>query len=443
MEVWEAERRSLGTSAEQKSHAIEALLARKPVKPKRGAASSFIQVSISKIFMLYSVPRSAFLMFPAAARAYCCGCQFVNEKRAATQAANPDLSMVDISRELGKIWQLLNDGEKQPYIDAANAEKEAAAPALAAWKEEMAVWKAEMAALDPPPELAALAGDDGVPAKPKLFNQVVLVEGLTPADARRRPGEPLPTEEAQEAARASGEPVYYYVLTYIPDLYWCRVAPMRQVGVFDSSREKSTKGCMGRAKWMLQVRLCPSLLCLPPPVVPPWREQTQGRVAHTDTCVVTFCIDGCRRRVKGSSSTSRQCVARLSALGLFAACRMPIRKNGMSSHRARSHSAPPLATLHWACSPARSVRNGNTPRARTGRRQPVLPGRLSALRQRTPVHQRRRSQQIFEATSAARVQPARQRWQQLRHSKRQASNSAPQIHPPKQVRLKFSFLLSP
>eukprot|EP01048_Picozoa_sp_COSAG05_P020488 COSAG05_NODE_3490_length_2029_cov_2.334715_4_plen_98_part_00 len=79
-----------------------------------------------------------------------------------------------------------------------------------------------------------------------------MVEGLTSADAKRKPGEPLPTDAEQEAARASNEPVFYYVLTYIPDLYWCRVAPMRRVGVFDASREKSAKGCTGRDKWMLE-----------------------------------------------------------------------------------------------------------------------------------------------------------------------------------------------
>src|SRR5262249_4741379 len=40
---------------------------------------------------------------------------------------------------------------------------------------------------------------------------------------------------------------YYYVLTYIPDLHWCRIAPLQQKGFFGPDR----RGRSGRKKWML------------------------------------------------------------------------------------------------------------------------------------------------------------------------------------------------
>ena len=40
---------------------------------------------------------------------------------------------------------------------------------------------------------------------------------------------------------------YWYVLTYLPDLQWCHVAPLEQRGVFESSKGASA----GRPKLML------------------------------------------------------------------------------------------------------------------------------------------------------------------------------------------------
>ena len=38
-----------------------------------------------------------------------------------------------------------------------------------------------------------------------------------------------------------------YVLTYLPDLQWCHVAPLEQRGLFESNKGPSA----GRPKWML------------------------------------------------------------------------------------------------------------------------------------------------------------------------------------------------
>ena len=41
---------------------------------------------------------------------------------------------------------------------------------------------------------------------------------------------------------------YYFVLTYIPDLQWCRLAPMNMTGTFDTERNSISKG---RIRWKL------------------------------------------------------------------------------------------------------------------------------------------------------------------------------------------------
>ena len=52
----------------------------------------------------------------------------------------------------------------------------------------------------------------------------------------------------KEGQREAGtEFQYYFVLTYIPDLFWCHLAPLRKAGVFGPNRKKVE----GRTKWML------------------------------------------------------------------------------------------------------------------------------------------------------------------------------------------------
>lgn len=52
------------------------------------------------------------------------------------------------------------------------------------------------------------------------------------------------TEEGRREAGTEFE--FYYVLTYIPDLFWCHLAPMRRMGTFGSKSPKK-----GRARWVL------------------------------------------------------------------------------------------------------------------------------------------------------------------------------------------------
>mmetsp|Transcript_11907 Transcript_11907/g.15509 ORF Transcript_11907/g.15509 Transcript_11907/m.15509 type:complete len:125 (+) Transcript_11907:1767-2141(+) len=44
---------------------------------------------------------------------------------------------------------------------------------------------------------------------------------------------------------------YYFVLTYIPDIQWARLAPMQQSGRFP----KEMRGCGGKPRWVLVPQL--------------------------------------------------------------------------------------------------------------------------------------------------------------------------------------------
>ena len=63
---------------------------------------------------------------------------------------------------------------------------------------------------------------------PNLYNKVVKL-----------------TEDGRREAGAEFQ--YYYVLTYIPDLFWCHLAPMRRKGIFGDRWQK----VKGRTRWVL------------------------------------------------------------------------------------------------------------------------------------------------------------------------------------------------
>ena len=93
----------------------------------------------------------------------------------------------------------------------------------------------------------------------KLFNTVVR---LLPKESRKARADfyasnsatidgvdysHLFAHRAQHEERAEEQYQYFYVLTYIPDLQWTRLAPMHQDGVF----EEQYGNYAGRAKWVL------------------------------------------------------------------------------------------------------------------------------------------------------------------------------------------------
>ena len=134
--------------------------------------------------------------------------------------------VTQIAAELGARWNALSDGEKRPFLKKAERLK-------AAYKAKVALYKE---AVEENERRDAKKMDSGKeePAKVpmrKLFNQVVRLLPKEGIEARTRylrsrdSGAVTPPIDVQKYE-------YYFVLTYIPDLQWCRLAPMVRSGVF-------------------------------------------------------------------------------------------------------------------------------------------------------------------------------------------------------------------
>lgn len=85
------------------------------------------------------------------------------------------------------------------------------------------------------------------PGYRKLMNKVVTLKPKANEESRKRwlegQGKPYHQPSAE----------YYYTLTYIPDLQWCRLVPLKRCGLFHrgASRKKDYERHVGRVKWML------------------------------------------------------------------------------------------------------------------------------------------------------------------------------------------------
>lgn len=133
----------------------------------------------------------------------------------------------NVARDL---WNELPPSAKAGYEADANAAHER-------YQDEMAQYKAEVAAsyannpesahdeIESLPQFPMSAGDPAI--KMSLYNKVV----------RLKPG----------AMTEGSEFTYWYVLTYIPDLKWCHLAPMIEDGTFGSDKPKA----LGKPKWKL------------------------------------------------------------------------------------------------------------------------------------------------------------------------------------------------
>merc|ERR1712112_711451 len=59
---------------------------------------------------------------------------FMGEKRAEVKAANPDWKIGDIAKEMGKMWQAMDEKEKGPYEKKAEAAKKKYAEEMAKYE---------------------------------------------------------------------------------------------------------------------------------------------------------------------------------------------------------------------------------------------------------------------------------------------------------------------
>jgi hypothetical protein len=180
-------------------------------------------------------PSAAFLLF----------CTDMRQRKASLLAGK---NAGQASRILKDAYDLIPDAEKQAYIDKAANLRAQYAKAKAAYDKELALYLKEYPAAAPivAPTTPAkrttssssstngcLTTDTQMAvASPKmdLFNKVV----------RLKPGAPA-------ADGGVLRYTYWYVLTYIPDLLWCHLAPMEAVGTFGADKPKA----QGRPKYKL------------------------------------------------------------------------------------------------------------------------------------------------------------------------------------------------
>lgn len=129
------------------------------------------------------------------------------------------------SKVLAARWKELGDEEKAAYLKKHEAAKKEYEKALAKYEINLARF------FEKHPDMRPVQNNDEVDQSPEggsLFNKVVTVKA--------------------EALRGSHKEFkYFYVLTFIPDLMWCHLVPMRQVGIWGSDKPK----CEGRPIWML------------------------------------------------------------------------------------------------------------------------------------------------------------------------------------------------
>jgi hypothetical protein len=60
-----------------------------------------------------------------------------------------------------------------------------------------------------------------------------------------------PSKLFNKVVSVRGKPGPWFVLTYIPDLQWCHVGPLRQNGVFGNDKKGEATEVTGQPRWML------------------------------------------------------------------------------------------------------------------------------------------------------------------------------------------------
>ncbi|KAL3791795.1 hypothetical protein HJC23_002426, partial [Cyclotella cryptica] len=128
-------------------------------------------------------------------------------------------SSVESSKLIGEMWKEMSQEDKDPFYKRFEELKPAYAEALKQYEKDLATFHK-----DNPQLSAPVQGVDT-----SLLEQVVKLKSK----------DGLPSYVFKYE--------YFYVLTYIPDLLWVHLIPMRKVGVFDVNHPTSA----GRPIWMI------------------------------------------------------------------------------------------------------------------------------------------------------------------------------------------------
>jgi len=176
--------------------------------------------------------------------------EFCRDFRAAAEATNSGRAL-DFNRVMSEAWAAASEGVRRKYheMQEENARRHA---------QELAEYDARLAEFARAhPRLAAavhgrvkLSKDEDPAAPRKLFNKVLRVLPKPSAENRKAwlrsigsplAGPPLPVERF----------TYFFVMTFVPDLNWCQLAPLVPDGVFPPSNKKKHERAVGRTRWKL------------------------------------------------------------------------------------------------------------------------------------------------------------------------------------------------
>ena len=127
----------------------------------------------------------------------------------------------EVMKFISKMWRELPDAGKAKYQAMHEKEQKRYKKAMEKYQQELANFYAAH------PELKTQDENNDAKAQ-SLFNKVVKLN-------------------ADGVAQSGSEFDYYFVLTYIPDLKWCHLAPMVKVGTWGPDKPKAE----GRPVWML------------------------------------------------------------------------------------------------------------------------------------------------------------------------------------------------
>jgi len=192
---------------------------------------------------------------------------FCERIRPAIEKERPDHDAAAILQELTYRWKSLGEIGMKRFQTLGDLEKRRYEKAIERYEEEIRIFSKMQEPVSEllleRPSSASLALYPGIPLEQrKLFvNQVVKLRPKRTDTARAeflRGADPKAQSEhigvwdrcRTRTENLAAQDPYFFVLTYIPDLFWARIAPLKRQGVFPESKRYS-KQHAGRPKWVL------------------------------------------------------------------------------------------------------------------------------------------------------------------------------------------------
>ena len=150
----------------------------------------------------------------------------------------PDMKLCEMSKLIAEKWHKAKDKEKAPYMNESNKDKVRYGKAMIKFNKDREKYMKFMRLNypDEPIPWLKLKGNK----KSKKHNKVVQIKLSNLVNKVVR----VSFTNAREITGWK----YYFVLTYIPDLQWCRLAPMTMTGTFNNEKNGIAKG---RLRWKL------------------------------------------------------------------------------------------------------------------------------------------------------------------------------------------------